>query len=305
MFRNPSPIRTIYWLRLHCAATAGRNKRFGGTYEMLPSILSTAKRYGAIALAGLAFVLPLQGQRSTVAATQATRPNAFEVVSIKPNLTEVSTGLALSTPDTLSMPGITVQTLILGAYDLKRPEQIVGLPAWASTDKFDIELKLGADDAAAAQKMTVQERQRQQSLRIQSILEERFGIVVHHESKVLPAYDLTIAKGGLKMTASPADTHAYLRLGRGQFSGVGLPVSSLTGLLSDEVGRTVVDKTNLTGRYQIDLKWAPEDSQPETNGNLDASIFTAVREQLGLKLDAAKESLDVVVVDRIEKLKGN
>ncbi|HEY5380699.1 MAG TPA: TIGR03435 family protein [Acidobacteriaceae bacterium] len=272
---------------------------------MILSVCSTAKLCGAIAIAGIALATSAPGRMAINLQDTADKPVTFDVTSIKPSRLGNGDALWRTTPDGFSTSGTTVQALILGAYDLKRPEQIVGLPAWASTEKFDIEAKVDADTTVSLQRMSSEERRKQQELRMQSMLADRFGLKIHHESKLLSVYDLIVAKGGIKMKASPADAHASLQMGRGQFFGRGVPIDSLVFTLSNEVGRDVVDKTNLTGKYQIDLKWVPdelqEQPQPKAGSDLGLSIFTALKEQLGLKLEPAKGPVGVVVVDRIER----
>jgi uncharacterized protein (TIGR03435 family) len=152
------------------------------------------------------------------------------------------------------------------------------------------------------------------------ILVERFGLKVHHETRTLPVYALVVAKGGPKMTASkpqPNDPDGMpgnpgvLNTSLGRETGRGALIEFLAEDLSDALGRKVVDKTGLTGRYDFTLTWAPDDdaaamgSSASSGAPQGPSLFTAVQEQLGLKLEPVKAPVDVVVIDHLEKPSEN
>jgi uncharacterized protein (TIGR03435 family) len=155
-------------------------------------------------------------------------------------------------------------------------------------------------------------------LMLQALLAGRFKLIVHTETRQLSVYSLTIAKNGTKLhEAKSGDTYetAY-KLPNGKPAGAGLHSDAegeITGQavglteilrwLSRQIGRTVVDKTGLTGVYDFTLKWSPEDSENSTDAG--PSIFEAVQQQLGLKLESGKGPVEVVVVDRAEKPSGN
>jgi uncharacterized protein (TIGR03435 family) len=246
------------------------------------------------------------------AQTQSAPRPAFEVASIKPgdpNSQMFRIG---------SMPGgrfaannASLKLLIQTAYDV-RSHQISGGPNWLDSAKFDIEAK--SDSAAPIPAGPAGGPQMR--LMLQSLLEERFKLKLHRESKEEPVYELVVAKGGPKLQQA-ADSlkqqQRGLQMRRGQLTGTAAPMSILVSQLSQQLGRSVIDKTGLTGQYDFDLKWTPEFGQSQ-GGPADAgpppdspgpSIFTALQEQLGLKLESTKSQVDVLVVDHAEQPSEN
>jgi uncharacterized protein (TIGR03435 family) len=159
---------------------------------------------------------------------------------------------------------------------------------------------------------------------VQSLLAERFELKVSQSSKELPIYALVVTKNGLKLsqTADPqpgpgAGTRSTTRLQPGELTARGMPMSALAERLSREVGRQVVDKTGLQGGYDFTLHWTPElqtrplgagdgSQGPATSPDATGpSIFTAIQEQLGLKLESQKGPVGTIVIDRIEKPSAN
>ena len=133
------------------------------------------------------------------------------------------------------------------------------------------------------------------------MLANRFNLKVHNESRVLPVYALVVAKGGFKLKQShaPAANLSGMMMDRGMIHIRGGPIGArfIVGL-SNTTGRIVIDKTGLTGYYDIDLKWTPDEDLAA--GVLGPSLLTALEEQLGLKLVSEKAPIDVIVVDHIE-----
>jgi uncharacterized protein (TIGR03435 family) len=149
----------------------------------------------------------------------------------------------------------------------------------------------------------------------QALLEDRFQLRVHTETRELQQYKLVIAKSGFKLRerkeeASGAE-RAGTTVGRGLIQGYRVSISNLAGFLTGELGRLVVDGTGLTGNYDYKLEWTPDESQPNSGGDAppaDAAgptVFTAVQEQLGLRLEPVKGPVPVVVIDRVVKPSDN
>ena len=139
---------------------------------------------------------------------------------------------------------------------------------------------------------------------MQDLVADRLKFKAHTETRQLAAYDLVIAKGGVKMKESAPDGKAMLTVGRGKFEGAGFEVANLADNLTSNIGKTVVDKTGLAGKkFDFSLNYTPDEQQ----GTPDAgpSLFTAIEEQLGLKLVASKAMVEVVVVDHIERPSEN
>lgn len=240
----------------------------------------------------------------------------YDVASVKENKAGDHMMRIMNTPDGFSCTNIPLTTIIGIAYGV-RQDLISGGPGWVNSTGFDVEAKVAGSDLEAFKKLSP----RQRFALLQSLLAERFQLKVRHETKVLPMYDLVVAKGGPKLkVAPPADqpsdappdapkdlTSAKLRgrmtMGPGMFKGEALPMKALANNLSSILEHTVVDKTGLSGDYDFDLKWTPEDAAPAAdNGAADsgASIFTAVQEQLGLKLQSTKGPVNTLVIDHVE-----
>ncbi|HUB52346.1 MAG TPA: TIGR03435 family protein [Terracidiphilus sp.] len=238
---------------------------------------------------------------------------AFDVVSIKPHPPSPgpSEGYGWGTaPKGFSATGIKTSMLIVFAYDLHTPDEILNSPAWARTDGFDVKAKSDEPTAAVLQKMSDAEADRMLKQMLRPVLADRFQLRIHHETRQLPVYNLVVAKSGPKMKASAAtDGSTGSSMSNGYISGQGVPVAALAFNLSNEVGRQVIDKTGLTGNYDFELKWTPDEMQaaPESSDDDDsgASVFAAIQEQLGLKLESAKGPVDVLVIDHIERPSEN
>ena len=237
------------------------------------------------------------------------------------------------------MRGGPLAGLIWSAYGLKYPEQqLIGAPAWLTSDKFDVDAKMESSVMDALQKMSLEDRTAARQQMMQALLADRFKLVVHHETRELHVYTLLIAKGGVKMKeAKPGDTYPNgfkIPGGRGGGAGSmlfqsgpsgimitsqGEPVAQLIGTISREVGRIILDKTGLTANYDFIFQFTPEGYRPRSDlaeGGGAApmplppdfgaiSIFTAVQEQLGLRLESGKAPIEVIVIDHVEKPSGN
>jgi uncharacterized protein (TIGR03435 family) len=124
-------------------------------------------------------------------------------------------------------------------------------------------------------------------------------------------YALTVAKAGARLRATSAGTPGYFRPGKGALEGEAVTMASFVQFLGGSLGESVVDKTGIEGKYSIRLKWAPTESEPGYTPNAHdndpdgASIFTAIQEQLGLKLEATKGSVDALIIDHVDRPSAN
>jgi uncharacterized protein (TIGR03435 family) len=229
------------------------------------------------------------------AQTADLRPE-FEVASIKPNSTNERMYFGLHGVNLL-VRNISVKGLIQIAYG-KRDFQITGGPGWITSECFDIDAK-AESPAKATHDM------------LKSLLASRFKLELHRETKNASVYSLVVARGGLKMKRSADQTEPERggpkELRAGRILGEGIPMYVLTNLLSNALGRAVINNTGLTGKYDVDLQYFPDSVQPSGAGDelaaadvLDIAIFTAVEKQLGLKLAPTKALQEVLVVDRVE-----
>jgi len=248
-----------------------------------------------------------QGSTGSQAATTGAKAPAYDVISIKPSRGWHRPRIS---PDSLSVSA-TPLTLVYDAYGPMLPGQVEGWTALSTSTRFDIEAKMDEDTAEALQKLPPKEQAAQRQLMLQSLLADRFNLKVHRETKVLPIYELVVAKGGSKMQESQAPQTNTNGIGR--LTAKGMPTAYLARLLTMSVNRFVVDKTGLTGQYDFELKWTPDSWGPvaeEFSWMLPESvsgpsIFTAVQEQLGLKLQPSKGPVDILVIDHIEQPSEN
>jgi bla regulator protein blaR1 len=262
-------------------------------------------------------------------AQSAPAPLTFEVASIKPNNgDDRRIGIQFMPGGGLRTTGTTLKFLITFAYDV-RDFQISGGPGWINSDRFDILAKSdrdaaegGPDDLRKMSDAQMKTAQEQMRLKLQALLADRFQLTIHHETKDQPVYALVIGKNGSKLKESEVkqgDRRRMMRMGRSELNGEGVEIEMLTHTLSNVLGRPVIDRTGLKGNYDFKLTWTPDPGQsggfggppppgveapppPDPNG---PSIFTAVQEQLGLRLESQKGPVDLIVIDRVEKLSEN
>jgi uncharacterized protein (TIGR03435 family) len=209
---------------------------------------------------------------------------------------------------------VSLVALIHWAFDM--PEtRILSAPEWAGTARFAIDAEAGNSVDDQMHKMTQEAARAEQKKMVQSLLADRFRLAMHDETRERPIYLLKAAKDGPKL-GTPDPSGAFINHGRNyiEINGYTNGVSTLAEELSKEVGRDVVDQTGITGRYHLKLTWATDDrSAPEAGGtdpSLTASdsgpsIFTALEEQLGLRLEPAKGPVKVLVVDHVEMPSAN
>ena len=260
--------------------------------------------FAALAVAVLTPGLTAGAQTSATAAPKAKSPSLeFEVAAIRPHPQDGSTNGGWGfTADSFSSTNLTLRTLILYAYSLKVDDQLRGLPKWGDSAHWDIKARLDAGTAEALRRLGQEQRIAEMRLLVQNLLAARFGLRVHPETQELPIYDLVIAKSGSKLVVTPASVKKRgYSSGNGRISGMGMGLEALAYSLSmcDDVGRIVEDKTGLKDKYDVNLRWTPE-GRPET-ADSGPSIFTALQEQLGLKLVPAKGPVDTIVVDHVEQ----
>ena len=250
----------------------------------------------------------------------------YEVASLRPSNDSEGAAFVQATPGRLSLTRISLQRLLLIAYDLK-DYQLVGVPVWAESKRYDLIAK--SSDSTSVESM--------EGPMLRALLEDRFKMKVHRETRALPLYELFISKGGQKLHGSSAggcviyDQHAqpskpvgpaepqprycgFHRTGSwlrpvldGQ--GVSLPdlAENIARSYNTTLGRDVVDRSGLTGAFDIHLTWSNDaDTVKAADKSVDApSIFQALQEQLGLKLKPAVGPVQVLVIDHIEAPTAN
>jgi bla regulator protein BlaR1 len=214
---------------------------------------------------------------------------------------------------------LPITVLIASAYNLRvgSDSRILGGPEWLrqDIDQFEIQAKIEDSEYAVMQKMTPAQQHERVSLMEQSLLADRFRLKVHFEMREMPVYALMVAKSGARL--SPAKNRESSRLStlsnyqEREMTAVGVTLEQfvLSPLLTGAAGgRLVVDQTRIEGAFDFTLKWTPEPSAAAPGRELGAdgpSLFTAIREQLGLLLVPSKAPVEVIVIDHIEQPSAN
>jgi uncharacterized protein (TIGR03435 family) len=262
---------------------------------------------GLVLMPALCFLSVMaEGQTNPATADGgAAKLPAYEVVSVKPAQADcggMSVGVSAGR---FTARCVTLWGLLFNAYQVKSMHDYPpGLPGWGDNAKFDIDAKMDDATAAGWSKLTNEEQGKLYDQMLQSLLADRFSLRVHHETREMPIYALVVAKDGSKLKPWPADKPPLgSSWGASRIRVQGGPMGQLVFCLADTLSRTVVDQTGLTGSYDIELIWTPDEQQ----GTPDAgpTIFTALEEQLGLRVKPDKGPVQVLVVDHAERPSEN
>ena len=283
----------------------------------------------------------------------------YEVASFKPFKPAAGEGIRMGfnmAPDSFTASGFTLQALITMAYGI-RDFQLSGAPGWLNSDRYDVEAKMDSLTADALQKLSPDERTATRQKMLQALLADRLKLTIHRETKDGQVYSLVIGKNGSKLKEATAEELAAapptgprggggvgtggggggggtpvtrggpgtftMSMGRGGTQSMSLqamPIATLADMLARNVGRPVVDKTGLTGKYDIKLEWSRDDVQmqppppgggpttvngqsvPDSNA---PTLMEAIQQQLGLKLESGKGPIENIVIDHVEKPSEN
>src|SRR5256885_4800241 len=257
----------------------------------------------------------------------------FDTVAIKPNKTRGSLNrrhAVVFKPDRFMATNFTLRELIQLAHGVPG-SQILAVPDWLDSEKYDVEAKLGSSAVDELSKLSPDQRNLERQTMLQALLADRFKLTLHHETKEAPAYVLVIAKDGPKLTENTyrngvTGPHGLVYggvpgvffSGPHQLSGQRTRLGPFVGLLSGQLGRPVVDKTGLTGVYDFTLDWLAPLRTPESAPSIlkavtehaealtkvhsieTASLLEAVSEQLGLELNLQTAPVEILVIDHIE-----
>jgi uncharacterized protein (TIGR03435 family) len=235
---------------------------------------------------------------------------SFEVATIKPSKPDAPGKGFIVDGRRFKTINTTLGDLISFTYGI-HPKQLVGAPAWVDSEKFDITAQPDGEGTPS---------QQQWKTMWQKLLAERFKLAFHHDKKELSVYVLSVGKSGPKLTKSEGDPNGLPGLFFRQFgalSGRNATMSEFSSMILQNavLDRPVLDQTGITGRWDFTLNWTPDDSQfasfgvkippPTDAANAPPNLYTAIQEQLGLKLEATKAPADVLVVDHVEKPSEN
>jgi uncharacterized protein (TIGR03435 family) len=274
----------------------------GQRSTLVPSIHAGSAAVVAVAAIFLANLPLSRGQQIGSAAGSVEEP---PVKHGDPGATQV---LAAKAPgEGFTATNVTVKMLIQQAFDL-RDDQISGGPNWLESENYNVMVNAGEASAIrsgaggdALQRMT-----------LRSLLVGRFGLAFHRASRTEPMYQLVVAEAGsrLKATTIPEGLPRVLRQEPGRITGWAASMPRLASRLSQQLGRPVIDKTGLAGEYDFTFDYAPYavNRRIDEPGVADASlpsIFTALQERLGLKLQATETTVEILVIDRVERPSEN
>lgn len=263
---------------------------------------------------GVAFASPRQSQSQNQIVGDTTTKFEYGVASIKVDKSDRKRIGLNYTPDGMTALNVSLQLLMETAYGV--PDfQIAGMPNELTADNYVIDARMDGDVADALKKLS-DDRDHARQRMLQALLADRFKLVMHRETRQLPVYLLVVAKSGPKLHESKAGDEVKgpdgLPIGEGNMfqsmnrasttiKAQAFTMSALAAALCSPLGRPILDKTGLTGKYDLELQFAREDVQVETSA---PSIFTAIQE-LGLKLEAGKGPVEVIVIDHLERPSGN
>jgi uncharacterized protein (TIGR03435 family) len=267
---------------------------------------------------------------SRLAAQTTSKSDRFDVASVKPNRSgALNIGFDVPGPRRFTVTNAPLRDIVRFAHDVDEA-RLVGGPDWIRSERFDIVATAERDIPA----WTPQGPPAVLLSMVRALLAERFHLATHRDTRELPVYALVFARSDRKLgpraaestvdcaaasatraapqPASPGEPPVCgMRIGPGQMLLGGAPMSRFAAVLAPFARRLVIDRTELTGTYDLQLSWTPEGRVqgpapdgapplPPTDPN-GASLFTAIQEQLGLKLDPTRAPVDVVVIDRVEQ----
>ena len=239
----------------------------------------------------------------------ASQTERFEVASVKPNYTDADPSMSLAPNGAINIVNVPLENVIVNAYRIP-PFRIVGAPDWIRRERFDISAR-PPEGVASRQPLAM----------LQTLLAERFKLRAHQATREQPIYALVIARSdgrlGPHLQRSTADCSAKVpppvpsgdlacagRFGVGPGGGTivskGQPLARVINALSMAVNQPVVDRTSLEGPLDVELRWSADVTSNPTNSDTP-SIFTALQEQLGLRLESTRGAVEVLVIDSVER----
>jgi uncharacterized protein (TIGR03435 family) len=259
-----------------------------------------------LAAASLALTVPTRAQ-SPITSLAAAPPPTFEVASIHPiHATDGHHHIYSSSNDShFRTINLTFKELIQFAWNIPM-SQIVDAPPWADSLTFDIDAKSSPETDAQMHDLPSSQGKLEKQQMVRALLADRFSLKAHTETRQLPVFSLVVAnpKTGPKFKSSDANGttidsgHARIHV-----QGSDNTIALLARELAANLGRPVLDNTNLPGRFDLSLKWTPDDAtaaNPILAADAPPDIFTAIQDQLGLKLESTKAPVPVLVIDHAE-----
>ncbi len=264
------------------------------TSEQLARSLGFAGR-ACFAVLASALAVPGACGQATASQTAEAKLPAYDVVSVKVNKSgsgNVDTTTKLAT---YSATNVSLKDLLLHAY-ATREDLIFGGPKWVNSARFDVEAKIVDPDLEVLRNLTPE----QNRALLRPMLANRFQLKVHPEIKVLPVYEMVLAKSGPKFKEASPREREGTHIQDSVLTAHAVTLASLASTLSNQLHQTVIDKTGLPEKFDLALSWTPEYGPEASRESSAASIFTALQEQLGLKLRSSKGPIETLVIDHVE-----
>jgi bla regulator protein BlaR1 len=281
----------------------------------LLGIASPSPRGGSAGLVAAAILIGVLVSHAQQPVVSALSLPAFEVASIRPSDPDTPLKIDFAPGGRLAISHATLRFLIKIAYDVG-DDQILGGPAWLNSTRFDLQGKppvpLSGDPLTMTKEQILLFHEPTR-LRLQRLLSDRFRLELRKESKSMPVFALVPGRNGAKLKRSATEGNTEVSFAHGILTAKRMDMASLARFLSEgRVGRPVVDATDLKGKYDLRLEWEPDPAlDPTQAGNQQTaagagiSVFTAVQQQLGLRLDARTSPADALVVARAELPSAN
>jgi len=216
-------------------------------------------------------------------AQPAAPPPAFEVASVRPNSSDSPEATTYVRGGQVEIKNFTLRQLLKTAFDVK--DYSFSGPAWLDNLRFDVVAKPPGGRASATDYRPM----------LKTLLVDRFRIQFHQETKSLPAYALVVDKKGPKLEKGDPDKHS-MGSGRGMLTATGYTLDEFASLLSENLDRPVRNLTEIPGTFDFKLRWSVDDTEPAA-----VSLFAAIQEQLGLRLEGRRLPIEILVIDRTEK----
>jgi bla regulator protein BlaR1 len=253
---------------------------------------------GFLAL-GMLGVAVARTQQTPPAATPGPLP-CFEVASIRPSRPESRNVDWDDSPGRVSITGYSLRRLIRAAYGLKSNAQVLGGPKWIESARFDIVAKADDAETAKMQKMSDADWVKARSLMLQLLLADRFQLKVIQDTRVLPVYALVVVKSGIKFKPAKSGEDGDLSGWGGHLEATGTTMDAFADYLNgvrELADRVILNRTSLTAAYDFNLDWSRDHGDGGSQDSEFPGLYTALEEQLGLKLEPEKAATEVVIVE--------
>jgi uncharacterized protein (TIGR03435 family) len=220
----------------------------------------------------------------------------FEVASIKPGDPDDPASSFHNEGNRVLYRGVTVRYLLMTAYEL-RDAQISGAPAWAGSERYDVTAKAEGNRPHIPQEEI--------QVMVRGLLRDRFQLASHWKTEAQPGFALLVGRNGHKLTLTAGGARGYRMTNgpaRAHVAFTGSPIAALVRQLTQLTGRPVFDRTGLTGEYDMSLEWAPDNAPADSPL---PSLYTAVQDQLGLRLEGQKGDVQILVIDSVQRPSEN